>query len=81
MHRNRNEFHSGVTPAVTLETPRLLLRPWREADLAPLFEINGDADSMRHFQSTMTRDESDAWAGPFPRSQRALSPWQESFNA
>ena len=26
-------------------------------------------------------DESDAWAGPFPRSQRALSPWQESFNA
>ena len=49
-------------PPVTLDTPRLILRPWRDADLAPLFALNGDADSMRHFPSVMTRAESDAWA-------------------
>lgn len=49
-------------PAVTLHGSRLTLRPWREDDLEPLFAINGDADSMRHFQSVMTRAESDAWA-------------------
>lgn len=48
---------------VTLETPRLILRPWRDADLEPLFAINGDAESMRHFAVVMTRAESDAWAG------------------
>ena len=44
-----------------LETPRLILRPWREEDLDPLFAINGDPDSMRHFLSVLTRPESDAW--------------------
>ncbi len=47
---------------VTLETPRLVLRPWREEDLDPLFAINGDAESMRHFPAVLTRVESDAWA-------------------
>lgn len=49
-------------PPVTLHTPRLTLRPWREQDLEPLFALNGDADSMRHFPSVLTRAESDAWA-------------------
>ncbi len=47
---------------VTLQTPRLALRPWRSEDLDPLFAINGDAESMRHFPVPMTRAESDAWA-------------------
>ena len=47
---------------VTLHTPRLILRPWREEDLDPLFALHGDADSMRHFPSVLTRAESDAWA-------------------
>lgn len=47
---------------VILETPRLVLRPWREEDLDPLFAINGDPDSMRHFPAVMSREESDAWA-------------------
>ncbi len=47
---------------VTLEGPRLTLRPWRQADLGSLFAINGDPESMRHFPATMTRAESDAWA-------------------
>lgn len=48
--------------ATTLHGPRLILRPWTAADLAPLFAINGDPDSMRHFAAPMTRAESDAWA-------------------
>lgn len=47
---------------VTLHTQRLILRPWREEDLDPLFALNGDADSMRHFPSALSRAESDAWA-------------------
>lgn len=47
---------------VTLETPRLVLRPWRDEDLDSLFAINGDAESMRHFPAVLTRAESDAWA-------------------
>ena len=46
----------------TLTTARLILRPWRDEDLAPLFAINGDPESMRYFAATMTRAESDAWA-------------------
>ncbi|BDG73545.1 GNAT family N-acetyltransferase [Roseomonas fluvialis] len=50
-----------MTPR-TLFSPRLALRPWRPEDLEPLFAINGDPDSMRHFPAPMTRAESDAWA-------------------
>jgi ribosomal-protein-alanine N-acetyltransferase len=47
---------------ITLEGQRLRLRPWREADLAPLAAINADPVAMRHFAAAMTRAESDAWA-------------------
>ena len=47
---------------VILHGSRLMLRPWREADLEPLYGINGDPESMRHFPSVMTRAQSDAWA-------------------
>jgi len=47
---------------ITLHGSRLILRPWRAADLEPLFAINGDPDSMRYFPAAMTRTESDAWA-------------------
>lgn len=47
---------------VTLHGSRLLLRPWREEDLEPLYAINGDPESMRHFPAVMTRAQSDAWA-------------------
>ena len=46
----------------TLTTQRLILRPWRDEDLEPLFAINGDPESMRYFAAPMTRAESDAWA-------------------
>jgi RimJ/RimL family protein N-acetyltransferase len=48
---------------VTLETPRLRLRPWRlPEDLPGLHAINGDPEVMRHFPAVMSRAESDAWA-------------------
>ena len=47
---------------VTLTTPRLRLRPWREDDLAPFADLNADAEVMRHFPAPLSRSESDALA-------------------
>jgi ribosomal-protein-alanine N-acetyltransferase len=52
--------NAGMVP--TLETPRLLLRPWREADLAPFAALNADPEVMRHFPKRLDRAESDAMA-------------------
>lgn len=43
-----------------LRTARLLLRRWREADLAPFAAINADSAVMEHFPSTLTPAQSDA---------------------
>lgn len=51
----------------TLEGPRLRLRPWRDADLAPLAALNGDPAVMRHFLKPLSRAESDAWAARMRR--------------
>lgn len=45
-----------------LQTPRLVLRQWREADLAPFAALNADPEVMRHFPTVLTRAESDALA-------------------
>lgn len=45
-----------------LRGPRVLLRAWTEADLAPFAAMNADAEVMRHFPSTLTRAESDQLA-------------------
>ncbi len=42
-------------------TPRLILRPWRDADRAPLAAITGDPHTMRFFGITRTPAQSDAW--------------------
>ncbi|WPC04480.1 GNAT family N-acetyltransferase [Pseudomonas benzenivorans] len=44
---------------IELHTPRLLLRPWRDADRAPFAEMNGDPQVMRHFPAPLSREESD----------------------
>ena len=44
-----------------LTTPRLILRPWREADRAPLAAITGERTTMRFFAAARTRAQSDAW--------------------
>jgi len=45
---------------MTLETPRLLLRPWRDSDREPFAAMNADPRVMRYFLSTLTRQQSDA---------------------
>jgi len=49
----------------TLNTERLLLRRWTDADLAPFAEMNADATVMRHFPSVLDRATSDALARQF----------------
>jgi ribosomal-protein-alanine N-acetyltransferase len=45
-----------------IATPRLILRPWRDSDLALFAEQNADPHTMRFFPKTLTRAESDAYA-------------------
>jgi RimJ/RimL family protein N-acetyltransferase len=45
---------------IAFETPRLLLRSWRDADREPLAAMSADPEVMEHFPSTMSREESDA---------------------
>jgi RimJ/RimL family protein N-acetyltransferase len=44
-----------------IETSRLILRPWREGDLAPFAEQNADPEVMHFLGGPLTRDESDAY--------------------
>lgn len=43
-----------------IETPRLLLRPWIDADRAPFAAMGQDARVMQHFPALLNRAESDA---------------------
>ncbi len=45
-----------------LETPRLRLRAWRDADLEPFAALNADPRVMEFCPASMTRAESDAMA-------------------
>ena len=45
---------------VAFETPRLLLREWRESDRSPFAEMNADPEVMRYFPSTLTAEKTDA---------------------
>ncbi|WP_205324907.1 GNAT family N-acetyltransferase [Glycomyces sp. YM15] len=42
---------------VTLETPRLILRRWREGDIAPMAAVNADPEVMRWIRDGSVRDE------------------------
>ncbi|ENV78412.1 hypothetical protein F942_02743 [Acinetobacter ursingii ANC 3649] len=54
-------MNTGVSR--TIETPRLILRPWRlETDREPFFILNSDPQVMKYFPSPLTRAESDALA-------------------
>jgi ribosomal-protein-alanine N-acetyltransferase len=45
-----------------LQTPRLLLRRWRQADREPFAALTADPVVMAHFPAPLTRAESDAFA-------------------
>jgi RimJ/RimL family protein N-acetyltransferase len=45
-----------------LRTERLILRDWRDEDLAPFAALNADPAVMEHLPGTLSRVESDAFA-------------------
>lgn len=45
----------------SIETGRLLMRRWREADRGPFAELNKDPETMVYFPSTLSPAESDAF--------------------
>lgn len=49
-------MNSPDTP-LTLTTPRLILRPWCEADHEPFVKMSADPAVMRHFPDTLNREE------------------------
>ena len=46
--------------AVELETPRILLRAWRESDLEPWITLNLDPENLQFFPRTYSAEESHA---------------------
>ena len=55
------DFHS----VIQLETPRLILRQWKDADFQEFYALNSDIDVMRYFPCVLTRHESDLLASKF----------------
>jgi RimJ/RimL family protein N-acetyltransferase len=54
-----------------IETSRLLLRPWRNEDLAPYARICADPEVMRYLSGTMTRDQA------AEQMERWMRHWEE----
>lgn len=50
-----------MNPPPTLETERLLLRPWRPADRTPFAQLNADSRVMEYLGATLDRAASDAF--------------------
>ncbi len=48
-----------------IETGRLILRQWREADKAPFAALNADPAVMEFMPARLTREQSDAMIGRF----------------
>jgi RimJ/RimL family protein N-acetyltransferase len=49
-------------PAIpTIETERLVMRPWREEDLDPYAELCADPEVMRYIGTGRTLDREEAW--------------------
>ena len=46
-----------------LRGDRVLLRHWRDADMAPWVDMNADPRVMEHFPSVLSRDEAEESAG------------------
>ena len=51
-----------TTSPVTLETERLILRPWRKTDLEPFADLNADPAVIRYFPAPLDRADSDRLA-------------------
>ena len=60
-----------------IETERLMLRRWREADREPFAELNGDPETLVFFPSTLTRAESDAFVDQSAAGGRTVRTFRE----
>lgn len=67
---------TAAGPAL-LQTGRILLRPWRDADLPAFAALNADPEVMRHFPTTLDRAQSDAVATRLRNHlrQHGYGPW------
>lgn len=52
-----------MKPPVTLTTPRLRLRPWRDEDIAPFAAMNADPRVMEYFPALLSQAETEAMVG------------------
>jgi len=50
-----------ITRFDTIQTDRLLMRRWRDADREPFAALNADPETMRYFPATLDRAASDAF--------------------
>ena len=57
--------------APSLPTPRLLVRPWQDADKPAYAALNADPEVMEHFPSTLTAGQSDEMV------ERLVARWGE----
>jgi RimJ/RimL family protein N-acetyltransferase len=66
-----------MAPAPVLETPRLLLRPFRDDDLDGLAALCADPVVMRHFPETLDRAASERLAGRIKAhfDRHGFGPW------
>lgn len=60
-----------------IETPRLVLRPFRDPDVGPLFAIQGDRAAMRFTYAAPSRDECARRLGAHEqaRAEHGFAPW------
>ncbi|MGW3570817.1 GNAT family N-acetyltransferase [Streptomyces sp. NPDC000941] len=66
-----------------LRTDRLVLRGWRESDLAPWAAMNADPEVREYFPGTLTREQSDASVADFQADldQRGWGWWAVEVKA
>lgn len=56
-------YQGGITASYPIiSTPRLLLRPWRQEDLAPFAALNADPRVLEFLPKALSRAESDGTA-------------------
>lgn len=63
-----------MTPIIEINTPRLLLRQWRESDRQPYADLNADPIVMKFFPNMFSREQCDATID-FWKSQIAEQGW------
>lgn len=62
---NRPSDRPPSRPLTELRTERLLIRRWRESDLAPWAAMNADPEVREHLGDPLTRERSDASVARF----------------